>query len=113
MNFTRLAKGSDDAVALFLTEDTVAPSGILSPHIRGTRTLMSGRAVRQVGVKMMDAADGGKVAGDKTRSREGLLDRELESRPAGTGRHQGYGVILRPGMGEIVSDNSEQFRIML
>lgn len=42
------AKGSDDAVALFLTEDAVAPSGMLSPTIQGTRTPMTGRAARRL-----------------------------------------------------------------
>ena len=42
------AKGSDDAVALFLTEDAVLPSGMLSPVIRGTRTPMTGRAARRL-----------------------------------------------------------------
>lgn len=42
------SRGSQDAVALFLTEDAVAPSGMLSPHIRGTRTEMSGRAARRL-----------------------------------------------------------------
>lgn len=41
-------RGSEDAVALFLTEDAVAPSGMLSPHIRGTRTPMTGRAARRL-----------------------------------------------------------------
>lgn len=42
------SRGSDDAVALFLTEDVVAPSGMLSPLIRGTRTQMTGRAARRL-----------------------------------------------------------------
>lgn len=42
------SRGSQDAVALFLTEDAVAPSGMLSPHIRGTRTEMTGRAARRL-----------------------------------------------------------------
>lgn len=42
------AKGSDQAVALFLAEDAVAPSGMLSPHIQGTRTPMTGRAARRL-----------------------------------------------------------------
>lgn len=41
-------RGSEDAVALFLAEDAVAPSGMLSPHIRGTRTPMTGRAARRL-----------------------------------------------------------------
>ncbi len=42
------AKGSDAAINLFLTEDAVAPSGMLSPHIRGTTTPMTGRAARRL-----------------------------------------------------------------
>lgn len=41
-------RGSGDAVALFLAEDAVAPSAMLSPHIRGTRTPMTGRAARRL-----------------------------------------------------------------
>ncbi|MEW7009903.1 DUF1403 family protein [Lentilitoribacter sp. EG35] len=41
-------RGSEDAVALFLAEDAIAPSGMLSPHIRGTRTPMTGRAARRL-----------------------------------------------------------------
>lgn len=42
------AKGSDEAVALFLKENAVAPSGMLSPHIKGTRTEMTSRAARRL-----------------------------------------------------------------
>ncbi len=42
------ARGSAEAVALFLTEEAVAPSGMLSPYIRGTRTPMTGRAARRL-----------------------------------------------------------------
>lgn len=41
------AKGSEAAVALFLTEDAVAPSGMLSPRIRGTTIAMTDRAARR------------------------------------------------------------------
>ena len=41
------AKGSDAAVDLFLTEDAVAPSTMLSPTIRGTNILMTDRAARR------------------------------------------------------------------
>lgn len=41
------AKGSEAAVALFLTEDAVAPSGMLSPTIRGTAIEMTSRAARR------------------------------------------------------------------
>ena len=42
------SKGSDDAISLFLSEDAVAPSGMLSPYIIGTRTAMTGRAARRL-----------------------------------------------------------------
>lgn len=42
------ARGSDDAVALFLSEDAVSPSGMLSPTIRGSRTQMSARNARRL-----------------------------------------------------------------
>jgi len=41
------AKGSDAAVDLFLTEDAVAPSSMLSPRIRGTNIPMTDRAARR------------------------------------------------------------------
>lgn len=42
------AKGSDDAVALFLKEDAVFPTTMLSPVIKGTRTKMSDHAARRL-----------------------------------------------------------------
>lgn len=41
-------RGSEDAVALFLREDAVAPSSMLSPRIQGTSTPMTGRAARRL-----------------------------------------------------------------
>ncbi len=41
------AKGSDAAVALFLSEDAVAPSTMLSPMIQGTSYPMTDRAARR------------------------------------------------------------------
>jgi hypothetical protein len=41
------AKGSDAAVALFLTEDAIAPSTTLSPMIKGTNISMTSRAARR------------------------------------------------------------------
>ena len=41
------AKGSEAAVALFLSEDVVAPSTMLSPMIQGTTISMSDRAARR------------------------------------------------------------------
>jgi len=42
------AKGSDDAVALFLSEDAIFPTTMLSPVIKGTRTKMSDHAARRL-----------------------------------------------------------------
>ena len=41
------AKGSEAAVALFLSEDSVAPSSMLSPMIQGTTIPMTDRAARR------------------------------------------------------------------
>jgi len=41
------AKGSEAAVALFLTEDAVAPASMLSPRIKGTSIAMTDRAARR------------------------------------------------------------------
>ena len=42
------AKGSDAAVALFLREDAVLPSAMLSPRIQGTNIPMTDRAARRI-----------------------------------------------------------------
>ena len=42
------AKGSDEALALFLSHDAVSPSGMLSPAIQGTTVAMTGRAARRL-----------------------------------------------------------------
>lgn len=41
------AKGSDAAVAVFLSEDVVAPSSMLSPLVQGSNTPMTDRAARR------------------------------------------------------------------
>lgn len=41
------AKGSDAAVALFLSEDAVAPASMLSPRVQGTTIPMTDRAARR------------------------------------------------------------------
>ena len=41
------AKGSDEAVRLFLTQDAVLPSLMLSPEIKGTNVKMTDRAARR------------------------------------------------------------------
>lgn len=48
------AKGSDDAVALFLSEDAVFPSTMLSPAIKGTRIKMSEQAARRLCDRLID-----------------------------------------------------------
>jgi hypothetical protein len=48
------AKGSDAAIELFLTEDAVASSGMLSPQIRGTTIPMTGRAARRLCDRLAD-----------------------------------------------------------
>lgn len=42
------SKGSDEAVKLFLSEDAVLPSTMLSPTIRGSRTRMTARSARRL-----------------------------------------------------------------
>jgi len=42
------AKGSDEALALFLSHDAVSPSGMLSPVIKGTSVAMTDRAARRL-----------------------------------------------------------------
>ena len=42
------AKGSDDAVDLFLSEDAIFPTTMLSPVIKGTRTQMSDHSARRL-----------------------------------------------------------------
>ncbi len=42
------AKGSDEALALFLSHDAVSPSGMLSPIIQGTSVAMTDRAARRL-----------------------------------------------------------------
>jgi hypothetical protein len=42
------AKGSDEALALFLSHDAVSPSGMLSPMIKGTSIAMTDRAARRL-----------------------------------------------------------------
>ncbi len=42
------AKGSDEALALFLSHDAVSPSGMLSPMVKGTSVAMTDRAARRL-----------------------------------------------------------------
>lgn len=48
------SRGADAAVALFLFEDTVSPSGMLSPIIQGSRTEMSARNARRLCDRLVD-----------------------------------------------------------
>lgn len=48
------AKRSDEALALFLSHDTVSPSGMLSPIIQGTSVAMSDRAARRLCDRLVD-----------------------------------------------------------
>jgi hypothetical protein len=42
------AKGSDEALALFLSHDAVSPTGMLSPVIKGTSFAMTDRSARRL-----------------------------------------------------------------
>lgn len=59
-------KGSDDAVALFLSEDAVAPSGMLSPAIRGTTTPMTARAARRLCDRLVELGVAKELTGRPT-----------------------------------------------
>lgn len=48
------AKGSDEALALFLSHDAVSPSGMLSPVIKGTSAKMTDRAARRLCDRLVD-----------------------------------------------------------
>ena len=48
------AKGSDEALALFLSHDAVSPSGMLSPTIQGTTMAMTDRAARRLCDRLME-----------------------------------------------------------
>ena len=48
------ARGSDEAVHLFLTEDAVLPSPMLSPKIQGTNVKMTDRAARRFCDRLVD-----------------------------------------------------------
>ena len=67
------AKGSDQAVALFLAEDAVAPSGMLSPHIQGTRTPMTARAARRLCDRLVELGAVRELTGRPTFRLYGIL----------------------------------------
>jgi hypothetical protein len=48
------AKGSNEALALFLSYDAVSPSGMLSPQIKGTSFAMTDRAARRLCGRLVD-----------------------------------------------------------
>lgn len=48
------AKGSDEALDLFLSHDAVSPSGMLSSAIKGTSVAMTDRAARRLCDRLMD-----------------------------------------------------------
>jgi len=60
------AKGSDAAVALFLSEDAVAPSTMLSPMIQGTSFPMTDRAARRFCDRLVELGVAQELTGRST-----------------------------------------------
>lgn len=60
------SKGSDAAVALFLSEDAVVPSGMLSPTIRGTNQKMTSRAARRLCDRLVELGAAHELTGRPT-----------------------------------------------
>jgi hypothetical protein len=60
------AKGSDAAVALFLSEDAVTPSGMLSPMIQGTSIHMTDRAARRLCDRLVELGVARELTGRST-----------------------------------------------
>lgn len=48
------AKGSDEALSLFLSHNAVSPSGMLSPMVKGTSFAMTDRAARRLCDRLVD-----------------------------------------------------------
>lgn len=48
------AKGSDKAIELFLSEDAISPSSMLSPKIKGTNISMTDRSARRLCDRLVD-----------------------------------------------------------
>ena len=48
------SKGSDEAITLFLSEDAVLPSTMLSPTIRGSSTTMTARSARRICERLIE-----------------------------------------------------------
>lgn len=60
------AKGSDAAVALFLAQDAVAPSTMLSPRIQGTTIPMTDRAARRFCDRLVELGVARELTGRST-----------------------------------------------
>ncbi len=60
------AKGSEAAVDLFLTEDAVAPSTMLSPMIKGTAIPMTNRAARRLCDRLVELGVARELTGRST-----------------------------------------------
>lgn len=60
------AKGSDAAVALFLSEDAVGPSTMLSPMIKGTSIPMTDRAARRFCDRLVELGVARELTGRST-----------------------------------------------
>ena len=60
------AKGSDAAVALFLSEDAIGPSMMLSPIIQGTNIPMTGRAARRFCDRLVELGVARELTGRST-----------------------------------------------
>ena len=60
------AKGSEAAVALFLSEDAVAPSTMLSPTIQGTTISMTDRAARRFCDRLVELGVARELTGRST-----------------------------------------------
>lgn len=60
------AKGSEAAVAMFLSEDAVAPSTMLSPMIQGTTTPMTDRAARRFCDRLVELGVAHELTGRST-----------------------------------------------
>ena len=67
------AKGSEAAVALFLSEDAVAPSTMLSPMIRGTNIQMTDRAARRFCDRLVELGVACELTGRPTFRRSGFM----------------------------------------
>lgn len=67
------SKASDAAVELFLSEDAVAPSGVLSPRIRGTSIAMTDRAARRFCDRLVSLGVARELTGRPTFRLYGIL----------------------------------------